>query len=79
MNDVVGWLLEGDPSVQWQVERDLLDLPTPAWEQTQRRIAVEGWGKKLLDCQDPSGTWGGGLYTPKWTSTTYTLLQLRRP
>ena len=26
--------------------------------------------------QSPDGTWGGGLYSPKWTSTTYTLLLL---
>lgn len=27
--------------------------------------------------QDRSGTWGGGLYLPKWLSTTYTMLLLR--
>jgi hypothetical protein len=31
----------------------------------------------LLGLQDAKGTWGGGLYNPKWTSTTYTLLLLR--
>jgi hypothetical protein len=45
---------------------------------TRARIATEGWGARLLELQDPGGTWAGGLYTPKWTSTTYTLLQLRR-
>jgi hypothetical protein len=28
--------------------------------------------------QGLDGRWANGLYTPKWTSTTYTLLQLRR-
>jgi len=40
-------------------------------------VAREGWGARLLALQDPEGTWGGGLYSPKWTSTTYTMLLLR--
>jgi hypothetical protein len=40
-------------------------------------------GARLLTRQDPEGTWAGslssdgGLYSPKWTSTTYTMLMLR--
>jgi hypothetical protein len=30
----------------------------------------------LLRRQESSGQWGGGIYTPKWTSTTYTLVLL---
>ena len=37
----------------------------------------EGWGARLLKLQDGDGRWAGGDYTPKWTSTTYTLLLLR--
>jgi hypothetical protein len=33
-------------------------------------------GAALLDRQDADGRWAGGLYSPKWTSTTYTLLLL---
>jgi hypothetical protein len=29
-----------------------------------------------LELQDPDGTWAHGIYGPKWTSTTYTLLTL---
>ena len=75
---VLDWLLRGDPPVCWQVERDLADRPQDRWTLTQSLIASQGWGKRLLDAQDPSGTWGGGLYGPKWISTTYTLLLLRR-
>lgn len=74
----VGWLLEGDPSIVWQAQRDLAELPEANWAATRLRVAREGWGRELLDHQDPEGTWGGGLYQPKWTSTTYTLLLLRR-
>jgi hypothetical protein len=27
--------------------------------------------------QDPDGRWASGIYTPKWTSTTYTMVLLR--
>ena len=72
------WLLEGDPSVAWQAQRDLLDVPEEEWEATQRRVAKEGWGAKLLAERESGGRWAGGLYSPKWTSTTYTLLLLWR-
>jgi hypothetical protein len=79
MNDsVLLWLVAGDPAVRWQAERDLLDLDSAAWEETRAEVGLAGWGRRLLDLQDAGGTWGGGLYSPKWVSTTYTLLVLRR-
>jgi hypothetical protein len=78
MEATTQWLLEGDPAIRWQVLRDLIGAPPETVVPVRRRVASEGWGKRLLASQDASGTWGGGLYTPKWTSTTYTLLLLRR-
>ncbi|KAA3641520.1 MAG: hypothetical protein DWP92_01045 [Armatimonadetes bacterium] len=75
---VLQWLTEGDPAIRWQVERDLLRRDPEVWEATRSEIGEIGWGKRLLDEQDVGGTWGLGLYGPKWTSTTYTLLLLRR-
>lgn len=75
---VVDWLLQGDPAIRWQVIRDLLDGPAAEVAEERARVGTEGWGRQLLARQDPSGTWGNGLYSPKWTSTTYTLLLLRR-
>jgi hypothetical protein len=40
------------------------------------RVAEEGWVARLLAAQSDDGHWGGGVYSPKWTSTTYTLLHL---
>ncbi len=71
------WLLEGDPSIRWQAMRDLKGSAERTWRREQRRVAAEGWGERLLALQDPDGRWAGGLYTPKWTSTTYTLVLLR--
>ena len=75
---LLDWLLEGDPAIRWQVRRDLLDEPEDELAAARSLIAREGWGADLLKHQDPSGMWGGGLYSPKWISTTYTLLLLRR-
>jgi hypothetical protein len=75
--DVIEWLLEGDPSIRWQVMNDLTDEPAKRVAAERSRVAKEGWGALLLYLQDDDGQWGGGVYSPKWTSTTYTLLQLR--
>ena len=71
------WLLEGDPAIRWQVMRDLTDQPPGVVARERARVASEGWGARLLGLQDEDGQWGGGPYSPKWTSTTYTLLLLR--
>jgi len=71
------WLLEGDPAIRWQALRDLSAARPVAVERERRRVAREGWGARILALQAPDGQWGGGLYTPKWISTTYTMLLLR--
>ncbi|NNE73485.1 MAG: hypothetical protein HKN26_07475 [Acidimicrobiales bacterium] len=73
----VEWLLEGDPAIRWQTLRDLLDTSPAEIDAERALVASAGWGRRLLDRQDPNGMWGGGLYGPKWISTTYTLLLLR--
>lgn len=79
----IDWLLAGDPSICWQTMRDLTGSAENAVERERKKIACEGWGDRLLSLQDSQGKWGGGasadvgLYTPKWISTTYTMLLLR--
>lgn len=72
----VTWLLGGDPAVRVRVLRDLLDATPADVTAERRRVASEGWGARLLAEQNPDGGWGDGVYSPKWTSTTYTLLHL---
>jgi hypothetical protein len=80
---LIQWLMEGDPAIRWQTMRDLLGAPKRAVDRERREVARNGWGSRLLAEQEPKGTWAGrnssdgGLYTPKWTSTTYTMLLLR--
>src|SRR6266581_171428 len=79
----IEWLLAGDPAIRWQTLRDLVGAADHTVEREQRRVARDGWGARLLARQDPEGTWAGGLssdgglYSPKWTSTTYSMLLLR--
>ncbi|MEP1097023.1 MAG: prenyltransferase/squalene oxidase repeat-containing protein [Cyclobacteriaceae bacterium] len=73
-DEIIGWLLKGDVSIQYQVYRDLLSEER---DDLRARIATEGWGAKFLSKRKPDGHWGLKFYQPKWTSTHYTLLDLR--
>jgi hypothetical protein len=72
--EIISWLLKGDVSIQYQVYRDLLDVNKPA---LRKKIGSEGWGLRFLNCRNPNGHWGKAFYQPKWTSTHYTLLDLK--
>lgn len=85
------WLLDGDPALRWQVQRDLLHAPDAEWRATRERVATEGFGAALLAAQDPDGRWAGGAHFPggyfddgppaepgqPWTATSWSLNQLR--
>lgn len=73
---VLEWLMQGDPAIRWQVMRDLLDVPEELWQMERLKTAREGWGAAFLSHQAENGIWGGGVYSPKWISSTYTLLSL---
>jgi hypothetical protein len=91
--DVLEWLLDSDPALRWQVERDIAGAPPEVWNSTRSRVATEGHGARLLALQDPDGQWAGGAFFPKdydfhgpeaaedagqpWTATTWTLNALR--
>lgn len=90
---LLDWLLDTDPALRWQVERDLLGAPPETWNATRARIATEGYGARLLALQDPDGQWAGGSFFPSdfdfrgpeaaegagqpWTATTWSLNSLR--
>jgi hypothetical protein len=90
---LVDWLLDSDPALRWQVERDLLHRPEAVWAATRAAVATEGFGARLLALQDPDGQWAGGAFFPKgfdveaqpttgqtgqpWTATTWALNSLR--
>ena len=83
------WLLDTDPALRWQVERDLTGAPEAVWRATRARVATEGMGAELLSHQDADGQWAGGSYFPggwdfestepgqPYTATTWSLNTLR--
>ncbi len=91
---VVDWLLDSadsDPSIGWQVMRDLLDQPESEWAPERSKVETEGWGATLLDLEDESGMWANGAHFPNgrdyepdegdvgqpWTATSFSLSLLR--
>jgi hypothetical protein len=75
---LIRWLLDSDPSIRWQVMRDITGESGEIVASERLRVGTEGWGGRLLDLQGADGHWGGGAYVfPGWISTTDTLLQLR--
>jgi hypothetical protein len=84
---VVDWLLDSDPALRWQVLRDLTDATPDEVAAERARVAVEGWGARLLALRDADGQWAGGACFPAdfrgglaagqpWISTYPTLVLL---
>ncbi|WP_309127935.1 squalene cyclase [Microbacterium sp.] len=63
-HEALDWLLDSDPAVVWQVERDLLGAEPERWEATRARVATEGFGAAILARQQDDGQWAGGAYFP---------------
>jgi hypothetical protein len=69
VTDVIEWLMHSDPSIRWQLMRDILDRPEAEWSAERAKIETEGWGARLLALQDQDGQWAGGAHFPadfKW-------------
>ncbi len=73
----ISWLLDSDPSIRWQVMRDLADAPAAEVAAERAKVAVEGDGARLLALQAPDGRWGGAAWNRGWNSTMHVLMLLR--
>ena len=71
------WLLDSDPSIRWQVLRDLTDAPASVVAAERARVATEGAGARLLALQEPDGRWGGAAWNREGNSTMHVLMLLR--
>jgi hypothetical protein len=74
---VIDWLLDSDPSVRWQVLRDLTDAPAEEIAAERALVASEGAGARLLALQAADGRWGGAAWNRGWDSTMHVLWLLR--
>ena len=59
--NIFTWLLDGDVSIQYQANRDLLNVAKP---KLRERIATEGWGAKFLSFRKAEGHWGRVFISP---------------
>ena len=74
---VIGWLLDSDPSIRWQVMRDLSGALAEEVAAERALVATEGAGARLLAFQGTDGRWGGAAWNRGWTSTMHVLMLLR--
>jgi len=80
---VLDWLLDSDPSIRWQVLRDLAAAPSDVVAAERALVATQGWGARVLALQREDGLWEGGALFPAqrdesatgqpWTATAYSL------
>lgn len=73
----IEWLLDSDPSIRWQVLRDLIDASDEEVKAERAKVATEGWGAQLLAMQGSDGTWAGTAWNHGWDSTMHILTLLR--
>jgi hypothetical protein len=74
---IIQWLLDSDPSIRWQVMRDLTDADTDTVVAERAKVATEGWGARLLTLQGVDGSWAGTAWNHGWNSTMHVLTLLR--
>lgn len=77
MDGAVGWLLDSDPSIRWQVLRDLTEASAGEVAAERARVATEGAGARLLALQACDGKWAAAAWNRGWDSTMHVLLLLR--
>ena len=74
---VIRWLLDPDPSIRWQVLRDLTHAPPAIVEAERASVSTAGAGARLLALQAADGRWGGAAWNRGWDSTMHVLWLLR--
>ena len=74
---VIQWLSDSDPSIRWQVMRDLIGASAEDVAAERARVATEGAGTTLLALQGTDGRWSGAAWSRGWNSTMHVLMLLR--
>jgi len=75
--NVKEFLLSGDPSIAFQTRKYLLEENEEDLRSLQKETLISGFGKRFFEVQHEDGSFGQSHYVGKWTSTHYTLLDLR--
>lgn len=74
-NAAIQWLMDSDPAIRWQVQRDLLAALPAEYAAERAKVVAQGWGAGLLAAQREDGVWGDNARFPEWpTLRTLVLL-----
>ena len=57
MRDPIGWLLKLDPSLEYQIAREITGESADVLQMLRARIAHAGSGRALLNAQREHGSW----------------------
>jgi len=78
-NQLIEWLLEGDISIVYRTKKELLNEDNKSLKKLEKRLTHDdGYIKQYLEYRDSkTGLWANGIYLPKYTSTHYTMLELK--
>jgi hypothetical protein len=78
-DELIKWLLDGDPSIVYRTKKELLNEDETVLEILKQSLPyVEGYINKYLDLRDNvTGLWSKAIYQPKFISTHYTMLELK--
>ncbi|TJY42346.1 hypothetical protein E5161_10135 [Cohnella pontilimi] len=74
---VIEWLLDSDPSIRWQVMRDLIGASAEKVSAERALVATKGVGARLIALQRADGSWAGAAWNRGWDSTMHVLSLLR--
>ncbi len=74
---VIQWSFDSDPSIRWQVMRDLIGASADDVAAERARVATEGAGATLLALQGTDRRRGGAAWNREWNSTMHVLMLLR--
>jgi hypothetical protein len=75
---IMDWLMKGNVAIQYQTNRDIMIAKPRELLELQKKFLLKVGERDFLSCRKKkNGHWGITFYQPKWTSTHYTLLDLR--
>lgn len=76
-DEAIHFLLSSDPSIVYQTRKYLLNEDDENLKEIKRQTLTDGFGRRFFSCQNDDHSFGKSDYVGKWTSTHYTLLDLR--
>jgi hypothetical protein len=75
--NVIEWVLQGDESLVYLVHKNLLKTNQEELQSLQSKLLDRGIANFIYNQKDEkTDLWGNGIYSPKYTSTHYTLWEL---